>query len=632
MRLFKSVLILGLLAAVPALAQTAAPPARVGRLAVVSGTVAFHPQGETVWSAAEVNYPVAAGTALWTENASRAELRIGPDTIDMAGGTALDIDQLTAQTTHLTLSAGRIYLHVRQLDTGESVAIGTPRGEVSLLAPGSYDITAGSESEAAQVAVFAGRARFVGGGADIAIDQGNAARLAGFNPVTVTFARVAPDGFVAWCRSRDFVEAKLVTPHYLSTGTTGYAELDQYGRWSKITGYGAVWFPNAVPADWAPYRDGHWVWIAPWGWTWIDAEPWGFAPSHYGRWVTIGNAWGWVPGRVVPLPVYVPAMVAFIEGFSHRRRPLIAWFPLAPGEVYWPAYTRDIAYIRALNTPAVRDIDRIALGPRGRLPRQAFATRYANQRFAILVPEHAFAGARNTRRAILTIAPERLVRVPATFVPPRVHPVVAHVLPPPPIRRLAVIPSGRMAPHPVPGAPVQPLPHHLVKAAPQPSTPPTVLRGHPVAEHAKPPAVREAARPVAPFHPMPANAAALPPLPHHPHAVRRDVPEPHRVVKPHRAVRVQPPERRPIAEPHAAFRVAPPERRRIAEPHAAFRVAPPEPHRVAESYRAFRTPPPERREAPRAGDWRRPPQHPVAQRGGPPAGFHRPPEHERPRG
>jgi hypothetical protein len=31
-----------------------------------------------------------------------------------------------------------------------------------------------------------------------------------------------------------------------------------------------VWIPNRVAAGWTPYSDGHWAWIHPWGWTWVD--------------------------------------------------------------------------------------------------------------------------------------------------------------------------------------------------------------------------------------------------------------------------------------------------------------------------------------------------------------------------
>src|SRR5439155_18921557 len=112
---------------------------------------------------------------------------------------------------------------------------------------------------------------------------------------------------------------------------------------------------RAVPTGWAPYREGHWVWLDPWGWTWVDNEPWGFAPFHYGRWAFIDERWAWVPGEFVPQPVFAPALVAFIGDpdvgieLAGLAGPAVGWFPLAPGEVYWPSYTRDVNYIRQIN-------------------------------------------------------------------------------------------------------------------------------------------------------------------------------------------------------------------------------------------------------------------------------------------
>jgi len=97
---------------------------------------------------------------------------------------------------------------------------------------------------------------------------------------------------------------------------TGAQDLDAYGDWSETPEYGAAWFPRTVDVDWAPYRSGHWAWVAPWGWTWIDAAPWGFAPFHYGRWVRIHGAWAWIPGTRITRPVYAPAWWA---GSAHRQ-------------------------------------------------------------------------------------------------------------------------------------------------------------------------------------------------------------------------------------------------------------------------------------------------------------------------
>ena len=91
-------------------------------------------------------------------------------------------------------------------------------------------------------------------------------------------------------------------------------DLDSYGSWSVQPEYGNVWFPRTVAAGWVPYRDGHWAWIDPWGWTWVDDAPWGFAPFHYGRWAYFDRGWGWVPGPRTVRPVYAPALVAFVGG------------------------------------------------------------------------------------------------------------------------------------------------------------------------------------------------------------------------------------------------------------------------------------------------------------------------------
>ena len=109
-----------------------------------------------------------------------------------------------------------------------------------------------------------------------------------------------------------------------------------------------------VAVGWAPYRFGHWVWIAPWGWTWVDDARWGYAPFHYGRWARYATHWCWVPGPRRGRPVYAPALVGWVGGAAHRRGALpagggVGWFPLGPREVYVPSYQVSQAYVRRVN-------------------------------------------------------------------------------------------------------------------------------------------------------------------------------------------------------------------------------------------------------------------------------------------
>src|SRR5215469_4256974 len=170
-RLLIPLTILTVFIALPALAQRE-PPTRVGRVSFVSGNLAFHTAGQTEWSAAAVNYPVATGALLWTDAEARAEIRIGPDTADMASNTELDVVALDERVTRFEVPQGRIYLHLRRLDQGQSVEIDIPRGAVQLLQPGYYDIDAGTQDQPARIAVFEGNAQFIGGGTDIPIKAG----------------------------------------------------------------------------------------------------------------------------------------------------------------------------------------------------------------------------------------------------------------------------------------------------------------------------------------------------------------------------------------------------------------------------------------------------------------------------
>src|SRR5260221_4069614 len=109
--LAKSLLLLSLLAAIPAFAQTE-PPARVGRVSLVSGTLAFYGPGDSDWSAAKVNLPAADGAWFATDPQPRAELRIGADSINLSNHTQLNFTDLRAKRLQLPLTQGPINPHL----------------------------------------------------------------------------------------------------------------------------------------------------------------------------------------------------------------------------------------------------------------------------------------------------------------------------------------------------------------------------------------------------------------------------------------------------------------------------------------------------------------------------------------
>ncbi len=345
------------LAAVSAFAQSD-PPARVASLSQIEGSVVLAPAGDTEWTDAVLNRPVTRGDRLWTDPGARAEVHLGSAVLHADGETFLDFTALDDRTLQASLNEGTVNARVRQLLAGENFEIDTPHLAFRATVPGDYRIDVDPANGITQVTVHSGSATVYGAsGRSQQLVAGQQLAFAGRDLEPVAAQAPRDDGFDRWAADRNRREDESVAARYVPRDVVGYQQLDPYGTWSEDPTYGAIWFPQITIADWAPYRYGHWEWIRPWGWTWVDDAPWGFAPFHYGRWAMIGRRWAWVPGRIGPRPIYSPALVSFIGGTGDRgswslsigSRPGIAWYPLAPGEAWHPFYRASPTYVRNVN-------------------------------------------------------------------------------------------------------------------------------------------------------------------------------------------------------------------------------------------------------------------------------------------
>ena len=351
------------------------PPSRVARIAVADGNVSLEPAGVDSFSQAELNYPLTAGDRVYADNTSEAELQTSGLAVRMGNGADVTLSTLTDQVAQFGLAQGSLRLRTRDLSapdgTQATVEVDTPNGTVDVTRAGDIRVDSYPQDDTTVVTVSSGQVEISGPNLDTTLSQGQSLRLAGSNPVYTQPLRLLPpdalDNFDA-ARERERQQAMQQSEQYVDPGMIGAGDLGQYGDWNPDPEYGAVWFPRAVPANWVPYSNGHWAWVAPWGWTWVEAEPWGFAPFHYGRWAAFNGRWGWVPGPPPsafaglgarpPRPVYSPALVAFVGGprFSlsigfggGSGGGVTAWFPLGPHEAYQPWYHASPAYVNRVN-------------------------------------------------------------------------------------------------------------------------------------------------------------------------------------------------------------------------------------------------------------------------------------------
>ena len=333
------------------------PPDRAARLSYIQGDVTMQPAGEDDWAPAILNRPLTTGDKLWTEQGARAEVQVGPAAVRLDNNTGFSFLNVDDDTIQMRMTAGVVNVRVRWLEQNDHIEIDTPNVALSLVRPGNYRVEVNDAGDTTVLKISEGEAQADGPGQnDVVVRNQQVATFRGVDNLTAQYRTLgAPDEFDSWSLERDRRDDQVAgtqTSEYVSPDVTGYEDLHDNGSWSSEPEYGYVWTPSRVAMGWAPYQYGRWVWISPWGWTWIDDQPWGYAPFHYGRWAHVRDRWCWVPGPRRVRAVYAPALVGWVGspgvGVSVTVGN-VGWFPLGPREVYVPARRYSHRYFERVN-------------------------------------------------------------------------------------------------------------------------------------------------------------------------------------------------------------------------------------------------------------------------------------------
>lgn len=427
------------------------PPGRVARLNFSEGSISFRPAGEDDWVTGVPNRPMVTGDDLWADEDSRAEVHVGSAAMRLGSKTGITFLNLDDHTTQIRLAQGSLIVRVRHVDDDDNYEIDTPNIAFSLLQPGEYRVDVSEDGSRTVTTVWHGRGRVTGGGDTYTVVANQSATFTGSDRLDYQIAQLpGRDDFDTWAFERDDREDRADSANYVSREMTGYEDLDEYGDWSYVAGYGPCWRPRAVVVGWAPYRFGHWVYVGRWGWTWVEDEPWGFAPFHYGRWAFVGSGWFWVPGPVVVRPVWAPALVAFVgggPGFRFSAGVGVGWFPLAPGEVYLPGYRVSRAYVNNVNltnttvsiTKVTNVYNTVIVNRSTTINNVTYVNQHVNNGVTV-VSHEAFVNARPAAQNIMRVDAKEIASAPVS------HVVVAEPV------RTSVLGAGRPAPVKPPSA------------------------------------------------------------------------------------------------------------------------------------------------------------------------------------
>jgi len=270
------------------------------------------------------NIPVAEGDVV--ESRGRGVLQLGDGSrLAFAENTrvqvvALFMNRSGEREVVLRLDRGRIRVQVGA-DSKAEIRVDTPSGTGRIGDRGMAELEV-AEDHTVRVKVSTGHLDFanesdrttINGGERLTVysNHDQLDRIRSFN----TFDN---DSFDAWS-DRYFNVRRGESSTRVPSEIRHYADdLDGHGEWDYVSEYSSwCWRPTGISEDWRPYYDGRWA-AYPGGMTWIDAAPWGFVTSHYGRWGwRTGFGWCWIPGVY-----YSPAWVAW-----HSMDGYIGWAPM----------------------------------------------------------------------------------------------------------------------------------------------------------------------------------------------------------------------------------------------------------------------------------------------------------------
>jgi len=339
------------------------------RIQRVDGEVAFsdslpntdaaNANANAEWTVAAPNQPFTVGDRIYTRDNSHASLAFsGRNFARLNPNTSLDVVSLEDRRTQLALRDGSAMFEVGYLAPNELFEVATPHGAVNFDQPGLYNVGFDNNG-GVMVSVLSGLAQVVGLAGSGQINKGEMLTLVGQTAAEVALSHL--NGQDAGNQVDDYYryqypnsydgrynnyDAYLSDPYYYdpyrrnasyqyaSSTIPGINDLDYYGDWQNVAGYGNGWRPR-VDSGWVPYQQGQWTNDYPYGPTWVSSEPWGYAPYHYGRWANVSNQWYWIPDGVNTTPAYAPALVAFVNLNDGNQ---IGWVPLGPGDTYAPRY------------------------------------------------------------------------------------------------------------------------------------------------------------------------------------------------------------------------------------------------------------------------------------------------------
>ncbi len=283
------------LVTLPALADS---QARIVRLSDVQGSVQINKNTGLGFENAFLNLPITQGAQVRTHDRGRAEiefedgssLRLTPNTTVEVSTLGLSDSGKRISVIHLV--EGMAYVNWLGKD---DLTLNFSQEKIALDHVAHFRVDTATET--ASVAVFKGDLNVEGPAGKVAVEKKKTATFDPSDNDKYTLANNVKDAPLdSWDK-----EASAYHDQYAKNNSSPYgygaSDLNYYGAYSSVPGYGMMWQPYFAGVGWNPFMDGAWSWYPGMGYMFASAYPWGWMPYRYGSWMMVpGMGWMWQPG------------------------------------------------------------------------------------------------------------------------------------------------------------------------------------------------------------------------------------------------------------------------------------------------------------------------------------------------
>src|SRR5882762_633249 len=298
------VLMVGLALALMVTPAFADSQVRIVRLSNVEGTVQVDRNAGKGYENAFLNMPMVEGMKLATKDNGRAEVEFEDgSTLRITPKSSMEFTKLSVRdpggrVSTLTLRTGQAYVNYLAKQKDDEFTLAFSNETVPLTRPVHFRLDV--DPSDAVLSVFKGDLEVQSASGPVNLSKNNSATfdLLGGDKYTVA-KNIEEDPYDAWDKQQVKYQQEYASKGSYSNYPYGYgvSDLNYYGSYSNIPGYGMMWQPYFTDVGWSPFADGAWMFYPGFGYTWVSAYPWGWMPYRYGSWSLVpGYGWMWAPG------------------------------------------------------------------------------------------------------------------------------------------------------------------------------------------------------------------------------------------------------------------------------------------------------------------------------------------------